>query len=121
MHRIKIFVESETTFVKEHSFALPAFDGTARFSLEQAMMAIGGKKLAESEWNIRLNVIEVADYLSQLHRCESDATVMRCQWVRKHLLKRILDSLPFEGKNVDWASVSKIVETQLAEEFPLCV
>jgi hypothetical protein len=120
MHRIKIFTESETTFVKEHTFALPAFDGDAEFCLDQAMAAIGGLKLGPNEWNINLNVIEIADYLSQLSRSENDPTTLRCQWVRKHLLKGIIDTLPFQGKDVDWDSVSSIVESRVAQEFPLC-
>lgn len=120
MHRIKIFTDSDTTFVKEHSFALPAFDGKPEFCLDQAMVAIGGLKLGPNEWNISLNVIEIADYLSQLSRAEKDPSMLGCQWVRKHLLKRIIDTLPFHGKDVDWDSVSSMVETCVAQEFPLC-
>jgi hypothetical protein len=119
MHRIKIFVDSETTFVKELSFALPVFDGTPGFSIDQALSAIGGRKLGDNEWNTELNVLEVADYLLVLSRSEKDTVTTGCQWVRKHLLKRILDSLPFQGTKVDWKSLSEQVESKVATEFPL--
>lgn len=121
MHRIVVFEESETTFVREGSFVLPAFDGEAKFSLEAALVGVGGKRIGQGDtWNVPLSIPELAEYLSLLQSA-SDAILVRKQWARKHCIRSMVDAIPFNNGKIDWRAFAQQIESMVAKEFPLCV
>lgn len=120
MHRIVVFTESDTTFVREGAFVLPAFDGQATFNFEAAMVGIGGKCMKPGEWNVPLAIPELAEYLSTLQNAP-DPVVARNQWARRQCIRSTVDSIPFINGKIDWREFAKQVESRVAREFPLCV
>jgi hypothetical protein len=125
MHRLQIFTQSDTTFVKDGNFTFPAFDGEINYQLQSAMVAIGAVQIVgkDKTWNTRFDAIKVAGYLAFLqNRGELSRDSATKRWVRKHCLSEIIESeLPFESSEIDWARLEQQVESAISDRFPLCV
>lgn len=125
MHRIQVFKQSETTFVKDGGFVFPAFDGEAAFNLPSAMVAIGSVQIdkAFGTWNTPFMANEIAEYILEMQqRCSVRQSVVSQRWVRKHCLANILkDGIPFADGKIDWQELAKMVESTVIDSFPLCV
>jgi hypothetical protein len=125
MHRIQIFTQSDTTFVKDGNFTFPAFDGEINFHLQTAMVAIGSVQIVgkDKTWNTIFDAIKVAGYLAYLqNRGDFPRDVATKQWVRKHCLSKIIESeLPFDASEIDWARLEQQVDSEISVHFPLCV
>lgn len=125
MHRLQIFTQSDTTFVKDGNFTFPAFDGESSFSLQSAMVAIGAVQIVgkDKTWNTKFNATEIALYLGSVQNREGISVREASQrWIRKHCLSQIVSNeLPFESGKIDWQELQSLVESTVSELFPLCV
>lgn len=125
MHRIQIFTQSGTTFIKDGNFTFPAFDDECNFGLQAAMVAIGASQIVGSDrtWNTKFDAIKVAGYLAFLqNRGELSRDSATKRWVRKHCLSEIIESeLPFESSEIDWSKLEQQVDSVIHDNFPLCV
>lgn len=125
MHRIQVFQQAGTTFVKDGGFVFPAFDGEATFNLPSAMVAIGSVQIDKKlgAWNSPFMATEIAEYLSELQQRGSIRQGVTSQrWIRKRCLsKRMQDGIPYIDGKIDWQELSKMVESTVLDSFPLCV
>ena len=125
MHRIQVFKQSETTFVKDGGFVFPAFDGEATFNLPSSMVAIGSVQIDKKlgAWNTPFIATDLAEYLVELQQRGSIRQgIISQRWIRKHCLANILkDGIPFADGKIDWQELAKMVESTVIDSFPLCV
>lgn len=122
-HRIKIIFESGSVFVKENSFILPVCEAPLMFSLDTAMLSIGGRKMAENEWNVPIELPSVSEYLltvqdSISNGCSAKDAMIR--WVKRYCMRNAVEQLNFDGVQVDWSKLQLTFESIVSKNFPLC-
>lgn len=121
VYRIKVICVDETWFVKDGAFAMPFYDGEKLpFCLDKAMDAVQAKVVGPETWNATIDCVNVGDYLKTLCQGTQKQKVAQEQWIRKYMLYKLQERIPFKGGRIDWASLGKTVDEAVHREFPAC-
>lgn len=123
MSKLTLVNIDNTWFVKHDAFMLPVFDGKPNFDVKVAMVAIGAvaDEATSHSWYTKFTAIEVGGYLAFLQTSDLGPGAARRAWVMQWKLSRMMHDLPYtwEG-DIDWTTVKKTVEQEIARDFPLC-